>query len=85
MTDTKAMNVASGTVCSPSTGSIAARTPIDRAPNIEANVPVGDKPPLVPCGTAWRLIILLVLVSNDPISEAKVSEQATATHDDNAR
>ena len=29
--------------------------------------------------------MLLVLVSSDPISDARVSEQATATHEDRAR
>ena len=79
------MNTGSDVSYPPSTGNIAARMAIESAPKIAATVPVGDIPPFVPWGTASRLIMLLALVSSDPISEAKVSEQATATHDDNAR
>ena len=47
------------------------------APNNAATVPVGDMPPLVPAGTDLRVVILLVLTSNEPISEANVSDSAT--------
>ena len=47
------------------------------APINAAIVPVGDIPPLVPAGTDCRVVILLVLVSNEPISDARVSDKAT--------
>ena len=53
------------------------RNAINAAPPNAANVPVTDIPPLVPAGTASRLIILRVLGSKLPISEANVSEAAT--------
>ena len=53
---------------------------ISSAPPNAANVPVNDIPPLVPAGTASRLMMLLVLESRLPISDAKVSEAATEIH-----
>ena len=47
------------------------------APNNAATVPVGDIPPLVPAGTDCKVVMLLVLISSEPISEAKVSDKAT--------
>ena len=46
-------------------------------PNKAAKVPVGDIPPLVPGGTASKLMMLRVLGSKLPISDASVSESAT--------
>ena len=40
---------------------------------------MGDIPPFVPAGTASRVVIIRVLGSRLPISEARVSEAATET------